>query len=126
MHEDSNIFLESVSDAASVNWGGSWRIPNKDDLNELMGKCSREWVTVNGVEGLKFTSTINGNSIFFPAAGRIEGTDLPSTVRRCNYVTSSLSVGPTAWFFACGSDIDNGDRFSLERAQGRSVRPVKQ
>ena len=56
-------------DVAHVKWGGNWCMPTLDDIDELLDNCTDEWTTLNGVNGTKFTSIINGNSIFLPAAG---------------------------------------------------------
>ena len=56
-------------DVAHVKWGGNWCMPTWDDLDELLENTSSEWMSLNGVTGRKFTSKINGNSIFLPAAG---------------------------------------------------------
>lgn len=60
--------LLAQDDAASVNWGQSWRMPTASEWRELYNKCSRSYEVYNGVPGLKFTGP-NGNSIFLPAAG---------------------------------------------------------
>ena len=61
-------------DVAHVTWGGDWVMPTYDDFEELFDNCDYEWTTLNGVDGMKFTSKTNGNSIFLPAAGyRWEG-----------------------------------------------------
>jgi hypothetical protein len=52
-------------DVAHVKWGNGWRLPTYDECKELIEKCSREWVSINGIYGYKFTGN-NGNSIFFP------------------------------------------------------------
>lgn len=61
-------------DAANAYLGGSWRMPTKDEFQELYDNCDSAWVTENGVAGSRFTSKTNGNSIFFPAAGHYYGT----------------------------------------------------
>ena len=48
--------------------GGDWRMPTKDEFQELIDYTTKEWVTINDVNGYKFTGS-NGNSIFIPAAG---------------------------------------------------------
>lgn len=59
--------------------GGDWRMPTEADFQELLDNTTDEWFTDyngTGVKGRKFTSDINGNSIFIPAAGYYyEGTD---------------------------------------------------
>lgn len=56
-------------DAAHVNWGDKWRMPSRAEWQELFNNSTKVWTSVNGVEGARFTSKINGNSIFIPAAG---------------------------------------------------------
>ncbi len=65
---DKNGNLTPWNDAATANWGGTWRMPTNSELEELKDKCTWTWTTQNGVEGYKVTGP-NGNSIFLPAAG---------------------------------------------------------
>lgn len=49
--------------------GTGWRMPTKEEMQELMKKCSWTWITYNGkVEGYKVKGP-NGNKIFLPASG---------------------------------------------------------
>ena len=57
-------------DIAYNKWGGKWRLPSMQDFNELANVCDMTVETLNGVQGLRCTSRVTGNSIFFPAAGR--------------------------------------------------------
>ena len=66
----TNLTLEQ--DAAHVNLGGNWRMPTKAECQELINNCNVVWTdnyNGTGVVGKVFTSKINGNSVFFPAAG---------------------------------------------------------
>lgn len=67
--KDYKAALDSIDDVASVLWGGSWRMPTKKEMEELLTNCTLEYDTRNGVNGYTATSKRNGNSIFFPAAG---------------------------------------------------------
>ena len=67
--------LETSDDAATVNMGTNWRIPSLDDFDELQSNCDIKWMSVNGVNGYKFTGP-NGNSIFMPASGGRSGERL--------------------------------------------------
>lgn len=61
-------------DAASYIWGKSWRMPTKEEVEELIGCCSIEYVKINKHNGIKLRSS-NGNSIFIPCTGvRSEST----------------------------------------------------
>lgn len=64
-------------DAARANWGGTWRLPTKAELEELENKCTWIWTTQKRVKGYKVTGP-NGNSIFLPAAGFRDGRSLLS------------------------------------------------
>ena len=66
--EDGKTILEPADDAAYVNWGGDWRMPSKEEVDELAQQCNWIWTTYNNVNGYKVTGP-NGNSIFLPAAG---------------------------------------------------------
>ena len=61
------------NDAAVVNWGGIWRMPNYTEMTHLKDSCQWEWNSINGVNGYIVTGK-NGNKIFLPAAGYIDGT----------------------------------------------------
>lgn len=66
---DGKKILDLEDDAAYVNWGGNWRMPTLDELNELKRNCTWTWTTQNGVNGYIVYSQKNSNSIFLPAAG---------------------------------------------------------
>ncbi len=65
---DGKTILDLDDDAAYVNWGGNWRMPSKEEVDELTQQCNWIWTTHNNVNGYKVTGP-NGNSIFLPAAG---------------------------------------------------------
>ena len=55
-------------DAATVNLGKDWRMPTKDEVQELCEKCTFTYGEVDGVKGYYVTGK-NGNSIFLPCYG---------------------------------------------------------
>ena len=65
---DNITVLFPEDDVAHVKWGGIWRMPTKDEWEELLDKCSWIKTEQNGIKGILFTGS-NGNSIFLPAAG---------------------------------------------------------
>ncbi len=117
---DSLTTLEMSDDAATVNWGEDWRMPTMDELYELINNCTHEWTTQNGVNGFLFTG-INGNSIFFPAASRIEGNSSGSNTGL--YWSSSLA-GRDAYMFSFNN---SGACYvsSCPRVNGLPVRPIR-
>ena len=62
---DYKYVLDPEDDAATVNWGGKWRMPTKEEYDELIDKCSWESVSRNGMVGREITAS-NGNKIFLP------------------------------------------------------------
>lgn len=54
-------------DAAYQSLGGNWRIPTKEEFDQLLEQCTWTWTAISGVLGYKVTGS-NGNYIFLPAA----------------------------------------------------------
>ena len=126
---DGKATLDPEDDAAHVNWGGKWRMPTYDDIKELLDNTTSTWITVNGVNGRKFTSkkaNSDGtyNSIFIPAAGYRYDASLDGE-GTSGYVWSS-SVDPSVSGYARGLYFNScrADWGNYGRCSGRSVRPV--
>ena len=122
------VFLGEISgntqyDTARVKWGGKWRIPTIEELQELCDKCTWTWMSQNGVEGYKVTGP-NGNSIFLPAAGHRYGSSLDYAGSGGDYWSST----PVDYnnYYACYLYFDSvyHDMDGYSRGNGRSVRPV--
>ena len=86
---DNKTVLEPEDDVAHVKWGGSWRMPTKAELDELLNNCTWEWTTLNGVNGYRITGS-NGSCIFLPAAGWRDGTETCYKGDISRYWSSSL------------------------------------
>ena len=71
---DNKTELELEDDAAYMNWGPSWRMPTREQQQELLEKCSWMWTTRNSVNGYLVTGP-NGNVLFLPASGYYWGTN---------------------------------------------------
>ena len=85
-----NGVLAKEYDAATQIMGSDWRMPTKEDFDELLKGTTNEWIEDykgTGVSGGKFTGS-NGNSIFIPAAGYCDNS-LVEYVGRSGYVWSS-------------------------------------
>ena len=84
---DNLTTLLAVDDAATANWGYEWRMPTQEEWQELFDNTTSTWTTKNGVNGRAFTAA-NGNSVFMPAAGSINGSS-NSSIGSSNYCWSS-------------------------------------
>lgn len=65
--------IPSVSefDAAVNYFGNGWRMPTKDEIEELLSNCDWEFTSLVGVQGYRVKSRVNTSSIFLPLAGSI-------------------------------------------------------
>ena len=117
-------------DLARQMWGDGWRMPTSSEFSRLDSNSITEWVTQNGVEGLKFTSEINGNSIFLPYAPYRIGTTINwggfGDTKNCEYWDADLGSEDVA----CGGTYyfsSNGYGWSSvgsPRYEGHAIRPV--
>ena len=119
---DSEGNLTAQYDAATANWGGSWRMPTKDELYELKDNCTWEWITENGVNGYRVTGP-NGNSIFLPAAGYYDSTSL-TNVGNTGYCRSSTPYNSNTSSIYLNFKNENRTMRYNVRYYGQSVRPV--
>lgn len=121
---DNKTTLELADDAAYVNMGTEWRMPNKEEFSELISKCTWTWSTQNGVDGYKVTGP-NGNSLFFPAAGYRYSSNLyDAGSYGCYWSSSVFEILPTrAWYLYFYSS-DHGTSSGHYRYFGRTVRAV--
>lgn len=126
--------LDLSDDAASIIWGGKWRLPTEAEWTELVENCTveREFLIQAphglgqvGLGGFKFVSKINGNSIIFPFAGGAANNEKSGEDINGFYWSSSLYLkDPTkAWGLWIESP-DVGGVAILLRAYGQSIRPV--
>ena len=121
----SDISGDADYDAATANWGGSWRMPTYDEMEELVDDCTWEWTTLNEVNGYLVTGD-NGNSIFLPAAGWKSGSSLNDGGSYGYYWSSSpYSYSRTAYGLNFHSDRHIVSNYGSRR-YGRTVRPVSE
>jgi hypothetical protein len=99
-------------------------MPTKEEWQELYQNTPHMWTTQNGVNGRLFTSN-NGNSLFLPAAGYRNFSDLDDAGSDGYYWSGSLDTdfSTNAWnfYFSSGNYRMN----SYDRYCGLSVRPVR-
>jgi hypothetical protein len=123
-HDLGNNIAGTQYDVAHVKWGGSWVMPTYDQIKELEDNCTYLWTTENGVKGGKFTSKNNGASIFLPAAGYRNDSNL-YIAGSCGYYWSSAQSPSDSDIAYCLYFYSGRARTNYcDCGYGRSVRPV--
>ena len=123
--------LEAEDDYAALSWGGKWRLPTAAEVQELVANTTHTWETKNGVNGMTFTSKINGNSIFMPAIGyrSYTGSGPRDTMYERNssgyYWSSSLSQSDNSNAFCLKFTSSGASRTNMPRGTGLLIRAVK-
>lgn len=120
---DSECNLTSQYDAATANWGDTWRMPTKAEQEELLNSCTWTWTTQNGVNGYNVEGP-NGNSIFLPAAGCRKGSSLYLAGSKGIYWSSTPDKGSNISSYYLDFLSDSHYMGSGFRYYGLSVRPV--
>lgn len=125
---DELTTLEAADDAATAT-DSSCRMPTEAECRELIDNTTSEWMADynnTGVAGRIFTSNVNGNSIFVPAAGSLSDGGLQALVGMVgglwlsSWNSSNVQVAFNLYF---NSDVvDVGYNY---RNSGRPIRAVK-
>ena len=133
-----SLTLESCDDAASVNMGGNWRMPTREEIQTLCDNCFAVWSKLGDTDGLLFTSKIEGhegNAIFLPLSGLKEEyyEDL-APVKKIIGVYWSATMSKSDDFGAYYLQLFNIPELDLfqafyynstsKRYSGASIRPV--
>ena len=121
---DNNFYLDMDDDAANQRYGSYWRIPTDEEWTELYSNCIKTWSSLNGVEGYRFESRINGNSIFLPAGGLRSSTSLSNVGTGGNYWSSSMFTIPSYAYFYSFSLTSYQYYDYTDRNRGLNIRPV--
>lgn len=121
LYYEAPITLSNDNDVAHIKWGGTWRIPTKDDFDELKNNCNWEWTIQNGQNGYKATGP-NGKSIFFPAAGNHMNDVSYYKDTYCLYWLSTSASEERAWY--CELCPDHRVTYKGDRYLGLTIRPV--
>lgn len=128
--------LQPEDDAAHVQWGGNWRMPTAEEMDELMDpeNCDWEWETNDRVVGFRVISKkpgFKGQSIFLPAGGGCSSFGTHSMHEYGLYWTSTLhqdweKTSKYAYYLSFTERGYTGiGRYNYaERIYGYCIRPV--
>lgn len=118
---DTKTELDPEDDAATVNWGSEWCMPNKEQFVELLNNCDWTWTPQGGKNGYLVTSKTNSNSIFLPAAGFKDGAS--AYYSNSYYWSRTANSGNTSVSILMYST--KADWNGNERRYGYPIRPVR-
>ena len=126
---DGLTTLTPADDAAAANWGDGWRMPTKEDFEELLenttAKLDHDDETHN-VNGIRLTSKKNGKVIFLPCTGE-PGMSSMNDIYGL-YWTSTLDAeadGKAVFYGVNGATLDVCEIGKDSRCLGHIIRPVK-
>lgn len=131
--------VDIKNDAANNNCGEPWRLPTKNEFNELVSNCNfidaegniigseitNKTITMNEIVGVRLQSKINGHTIFFPCAGDGNGASRRRRSGYGFYWSSSLysNDNGSCFLFYTAGYTPNGN---VTRYLGLTIRPVRE
>ena len=125
-----DISGNATYDAATANWGSSWRIPTDVECQELIDDCTWTWTTQENSDGEDVNGYLvegtNGNSIFLPAAGYRYGSSLNYAGTYGHYWSSTPYASDSLNAFYLYFRSSYHCVYYSNRYGGRSVRPVSE
>ena len=112
------------TEQAAASWGGEWRMPSKDDFQELIDNCTWNWTTRNNVNGYLVVG--KNDNIFLPEAGMCLETYYGGNMG-VYWTSTPHNTGNTGFIVLQISDrlVDcSYNNSSFNRYIGCSVRPI--
>lgn len=121
----SKGILSPKYDAATQNMGNNWRMPTKEDFEELLEYCVWIETTQNYENGYMITSKANSRSIFLPMSGYMSQDSITHNHFSGFYWCSSIEESS-----ACASHSLYIDNYNMvvtgdSRSAGYQIRAVK-
>lgn len=106
------------NDVAHVRWGGNWRMPTREDYEELFMHCFYHYKVINEKGGYLFKAR-NGNRLFLPNTGHYIGLEYsPGGVHNGYYWTATRTI-ELRFFKSKEIVLKSGDAF-----HGMAVRAI--
>ncbi|MCD8387481.1 MAG: hypothetical protein LUD17_11415 [Bacteroidales bacterium] len=121
----SDISGDPAYDAATAAYGEGWAVPTPAQQMELMLNTTATFETLNNVDGVRFTAE-NGNSVFFPLAGRKTSSDQAEEVGLYGMYWSGLRFTMNiegAYIMYCAQAEENTETASVVAGTGTAELP---
>ena len=121
-YSDGKTQLEVQNDAASANWGWSWRLPSKEEVQELIAYTTCTYDGNNGI--FTFTSNINGEKLYVPCAGIASATSINGEQGEAYFWTSDVDESDNSKAYALFCNGPHPSIRTFKRYSGLPIRPV--
>lgn len=125
---DNKLELDIQDDMANANTTGKYKLPTKEQLEELIKNTTNEWITnyqgISGLNGWLFTSKTNNNTLFIPAAGDRDGDYDDYGGSNINVWSSSLMINNPRYAYLLRADRHDIYLYTYNRCAGLPVRPI--
>lgn len=122
--DDRKSILEPQDDVANSELGGEWRIPTKEDMEELVEECEWKWSNQNGRLGWMVIGP-NNNYIFLPASGAASSYIIAGVNELGRYWTATRDKSNYSAYNLRFKDVtDTIVVVDDTRFYGRTIRPV--
>ena len=112
--------LEAADDAANVILGGDWWIPTQAIWEALVNIPTKGWDSEK-----RYTFTNNGQTLFLPAAGYVNGTSFVAVGSAGYYWSGTANPSTDAYYLQLYSSGTVNAQSNIDRYIGLSVRPVR-
>ena len=125
---DNNTVLDAVDDVVNVKLGGKWRMPTKEEMEELLTQCTWTWKAIDDVGGYSVQGS-NGKSIFIPLTGWKDGGQVKLTDHGFYWTSSLYTDVPTAAHYLTFYKNSLGSYREVKQAPryyGLPIRPVQE
>ena len=128
-HNEGTEALTGNNDTATALWGSNWRMPTKEEFDNLIANCVVEWTDSykgSGKQGRIFTGkgAYSSNSVFFPAAGYCNKGNVYNQGSNGRFWSSTPSGSDYAYVLYVGSSSQSVTDYMRSRSHGYSVRAV--
>ena len=123
---DNLTTLLPEDDAATANWGNDWRMPTKEEWQELIDNTTVTWATLDDFVDVAIYTASNGNSLILPVAGYSDdmsesnGFISDGSFSVCWSSSLYTDFPDNAWIIDFGDGLYEDDRYI-----GHTVRAVR-
>ena len=133
--DDELVTIQSEDDAATVNWGGTWRIPTRNDYKNLLNATHTEWIynyKDTGISGILLIDREDETKhIFFPNYGFLNDGIHKDITNGYYWTNSRHGILCADYFSIVEHDYDypdyhfiDIDEYGWESPAGMLIRPV--